>query len=118
MNGTPIVIDLTYLYSLTGGDKSFEQMLLSGTVAEVDEKIHRLKAAWDEKEAAEVRKNAHSLVSLSAIAGMPQVEVWSRTIDQGFADGIFHPELAVLANNIIAGWPTAKLQLEEVMAAS
>ncbi len=117
MNETPIIIDLTYLYSLTGGDKSFEQMLLSGTVADVDEKIHGLKAAWDAKEATGVRKNAHSLVSLSAIAGMPQVEGWSRTLDQGFADGAFHPELVMLANNIIAGWPAAKLQLEAVMAA-
>jgi len=117
MNGTPIIIDLTYLYSLTGGDKSFEQMLLSGTVADIDEKIHGLKAAWDEKEAAGVRKNAHSLVSLSAIAGMPQVEGWSRIIDQGFSDGVFHPELALLVNNVITGWPAAKVQLEEVMAA-
>lgn len=116
MNGTQIIIDLTYLYSLTGGDKSFEQMLLSGTVADVDEKINGLKAAWETNDAAGVRKNAHSLVSLSAIAGMPQVEGWSRTIDQAFADGVFHPELAVLANDIIAGWPAAKLQLEEVMA--
>jgi HPt (histidine-containing phosphotransfer) domain-containing protein len=117
MNTTPIIIDLTYLYSLTGGDKSFEQLLLSGTVADVDEKIHGLKAAWEANEPAGVRKNAHSLVSLSAIAGMPQVEGWSRTIDQKFADGVFHPELGLLANNIIAGWPAAKQQLEEVMAA-
>ncbi len=117
MNETPIIIDLTYLYSLTGGDKSFEQMLLAGTVADVDEKIQGLKAAWETKEATGVRKNAHSLVSLSAIAGMPQVEGWSRTLDQGFADGSFHPEMAILANNIIAGWPAAKLQLEDVMAA-
>jgi len=117
MSAIPIIIDLTYLYSLTGGDKSFEQMLLSGTVADVDEKIHGLNAAWEAKEAAGVRKNAHSLVSLSAIAGMPQVEGWSRTIDQKFADGVFHPELALLVNNIIAGWPAAKLHLDEVMAA-
>lgn len=92
-------------------------MLLAGTVADVDEKIQGLKAAWETKEATGVRKNAHSLVSLSAIAGMPQVEGWSRTLDQGFADGSFHPEMAILANNIIAGWPAAKLQLEDVMAA-
>jgi HPt (histidine-containing phosphotransfer) domain-containing protein len=113
---TPIIIDLTYLYSLTGGDKSFEQMLLTGTVADLDLKISGLKEAWDGQDSATIRKNAHSLVSLSAIAGMPQVENWSRTIDQTFADGLFHPELALLANNIIAGWPAAKLQLEDVLA--
>ena len=118
MSGTPIIIDLTYLYSLTGGDKAFEQMLLSGTVIDIDKKIQELKVAWEEEDAAGVKKDAHSLVSLSAIAGMPQVEGWSRTIDQGFADGAFHPELAALVNNIIAGWPTAKLQLEKVIPVS
>ena len=118
MNDTPISIDLTYLYSLTGGDKAFEQMLLAGSVADVDNMITGLKESWEERDAAGIRKNAHSLVSLSAIAGMPQVETWSRTIDQAFTDGVFHPELAPLANNIILGWPAAKSQLEEVIAAN
>lgn len=118
MNGTPITIDLSYLYSLTGGDKSFEQMLLSGTVADVDTKICGLKESWEERDAAGIRNKAHSLVSLSAIAGMPQVEGWSRKIDQAFADGAFHPELAVLADNIISGWPAAKSKLEELIAAN
>lgn len=116
MNDTPIQIDLTYLHSLTGGDKSFEQMLLTGTVADVDTKISGLKEAWAQRDPAGIRKNAHSLVSLSAIAGMPSVEGWSRSIDQSFADGSFHPEMAVLANNIISGWPAAKAQLDEVIA--
>ncbi len=118
MNGTTITIDLTYLYSLTGGDKPFEQMLLTGSVADVGDMIHGLKESWESRDAAGIRKNAHSLVSLSAIAGMPQVEGWSRTIDQAFADGVFHPELAALATNIISGWPAAKSQLEEVIAAN
>lgn len=118
MNDTPIIIDLTYLYSLTGGDKSFEQMLLTGTVADVDNMISGLKESWEGRDASGIRKNAHSLVSLSAIAGMPQVEGWSWKIDQAFVDGVFHPELAVLANNIISGWRAAKFQLEEVIAAN
>ena len=114
---TPIKIDFSYLHSLTGGDKSFEQMLLTGTVADVDTKINSLKGSWEEKDPAGIRSNAHSLVSLSAIAGMPQVEHWTRTIDQVFIDGVFHPELAALADNIISGWPAAKSQIEEVIAA-
>ena len=117
MSATLIIIDLTYLHSLTGGDKAFEQMLLEGTVADVDSKIAGLKQGWETGDAIEVRKNSHSLVSLSAIAGMPQVEGWSRTLDQSFSDGSFHPELFILANNIIVGWPAAKMQLEEIMAA-
>ena len=115
---TPIRIDLTYLYSITGGDKNFEQLLLTGTVADVDSIISGLKGSWEGCDVAGIRKNAHSLVSLSAIAGMPQVEGWSRKLDQAFSDGVFHPELAVLADNIISGWPAAKSQLEEMLAAS
>ncbi|MEP7141735.1 MAG: hypothetical protein ABI707_02635 [Ferruginibacter sp.] len=118
MTVTPIKIDLTYLYSITDGDKSFEQMLLTGTVADVDTMIKELKWSWEGCDAAGIRKNAHSLVSLSAIAGMPQVEGWSRKIDQAFSDGAFHPELSVLADNIILGWPAAKSQLEKVIAAN
>ena len=113
---TPIKIDLTYLYSITCGDKLFEQLLLTGTLADVDALISELKGSWKGGDAAGIRKNAHSLVSLAAIAGMPQVEDWSRTIDQAFADGAFHPELTPLAENIISGWPFAKTQLEALIA--
>ena len=115
MGNTPIIIDLTYLYSITGGDKSFEQMLLSGTLADVDMLIGALKESWIENDPEGVRKSAHSLVSLSAIAGMPQVEGWSRALDQAFADGEFHPEESELAYNIIGGWPVAKSQLEKLI---
>lgn len=118
MSPTPITIDLSYLYSLTDGDKSFEQMLLAGTVADVDIQISSLRQSWEGKDAEGIRKNAHSLVSLSAIAGMPQVEGWSRTIDQAFADGLFHPELLAVVENIFSGWPAAQSQLSEVIAAN
>ena len=115
MNYKPITIDLSYLYSLTGGDKSFEQILLTGAVEDVNVKVSALKDSWHVRDAEGIRKNAHSLVSLSAIAGMPEVEGWSRTIDQAFADGEFHPELEILAQNIIAGWPAAQSALNRVI---
>ncbi|MEO6733939.1 MAG: hypothetical protein ABIN01_22135 [Ferruginibacter sp.] len=117
MTENPIIIDLTYLYSITGGDKAFEQMLLAGTVVDLDATIADLKDAWEKSDAAGIRRNAHLLVSISAIGGMPQVESWSRQIDHAFADGIFHPEAGALADNIISGWPAAKLQLEKIIAA-
>lgn len=113
---TPIIIDLTYLYSITAGDKAFEQLLLTGTLADVDSMITDLKRCWEACDATSIRKTAHSLVSLSAIAGMPQVEAWSRKLDQAFSDGAFHPELERVARDIIYGWPDAKSQLEEVLA--
>jgi len=116
MTPTPIKIDLSYLYSITDGDKSFEQILLIGTVSDVDSLITGLKGSWEGCDAVGIRKSAHSLVSLAAIAGMPQVTDWSRKLDEAFSDGKFHPELAGLADNIILGWPGVKSQLEEMIA--
>jgi HPt (histidine-containing phosphotransfer) domain-containing protein len=116
MNDTPITIDLTYLYSLTGGDKAFEQMLLAGSVADIGELVAGLQESWCQRDVAGIRRQAHSLVSLAAIAGMPQVESWGRKIDQAFADGLFHPGLTEEANHIFEGWPAAKAELEKVIA--
>ena len=115
MESVPITIDLTYLYSLSDGDKAFEEMLLKCTIADVDIKIEELRKSLAINNLSAIRANAHSLVSLSAIAGMPQVEGWSRTIDQKMIDGIFHPELEVLTNSIISGWPSAKNELIKVL---
>ena len=112
MLSATLLIDLSYFYSLIAGDKSFGQILLTGTIAEIDLLIKDFQFAWEQLDAAGVKKIAHSLVSLSAIAGMPQVSTWSRAIDQQFSDGIFHPEMGVFAYQIINGWPIAKTQLE------
>ena len=112
MLSAPLLIDLSYFYSLTAGDKSFGNLLLTGTIAEIDLLLKDFQFAWEQLDAAGIKKIAHSLVSLSAIAGMPQVSSWSRAIDQQFSDGGFHPEMGVFANQIITGWPIAKTQLE------
>lgn len=90
-------------------------MLLPGNVVVVDIMIAALKQSWEQRDALNIRKNAHSLVWLSAIAGMLQVESWSPSIDQAFADGLFHFELANFADNIISGWPAAKLHLQQLI---
>lgn len=118
MYNDPIVIDLSYLYSITSGDKEFEKILLSGTLDEVDKKVCGLKESWSTTDAKGVRNHAHSLITLSAIAGMPQVEQWSRKIDNAFADDIFHPEFIMVANNIFYGWPDAFTELKIILAAS
>lgn len=108
----PILIDLSYFYSLTKGDGSFGNVLLSGTLNEIDLLMKDFEFSLGRRDAIGVRKNVHSLVSLSAIAGMPQVSSWSSEMDQLFSDGIFHPEMLNLAYQIINEWPFAKYKIE------
>ena len=107
-----LLIDLSYFHSLTNGDDSFGKILLSGTLSEIDLLMRDFEFSLLQRDTVGIRKNAHSLVSLSAIAGLPQVSSWSMEIDEIFSDGIFHQEVFVLANQIINGWPFAKSQIE------
>ena len=116
MDYNSIKIDLTYFYSLTNANKAFERKLLTGTVADVDDLVTNLKNAWALQDGAGVRKNAHSLISLSAIVGLPMIEAWSRKIDHIFSDDQFHSEYEVLVNNIISCWSYGFQQLKDVMA--
>lgn len=110
-----IQIDLTYFNSITGGDKTFGKRLLSGAISDIDAKVASLKSSWDEKSVKGVKESIHSLISLCAIAGMPTVEKWCRTIENAFLSGRFHEDLTPLANNIISGWPAAQTKLKAVI---
>ena len=110
----PIAIDFTYLNTLTEGDKVFEQILLKCTIDDIDTRIEGLKNSWKLRNVADIRENAHSLVSLSAIAGLPQVEEWSRMIDQKFADGVFHSEMEIHVINSIETWAQARVELKKI----
>ena len=110
----PIALDFTYLNTLTDGDKVFEQLLLKCTIDDVDNKIQNLKNSWKAKDVKGIRENAHSLVSLSAIAGLPQVEGWSRMMDQKFADGIFHSEMEIHVINSITAWAQGRVELKKM----
>jgi Hpt domain len=110
-----IKIDLTYFYSLTNADKAFELKLLTGTVADVNRLVNNLKNAWALKNAEAVKRNAHSLISLSAVVGIPMVESWCRKIENIFTDNQFHVEYEALLNNIVSVWSSGFPQLKEVL---
>ena len=110
----PVAIDFTYLNTLTDGDKAFEQILLKCTIDDIDTKIENLNNSWKLRDVIIIRENAHSLVSLCAIAGLPQVEDWSRMIDQKFADGIFRSEMEIHIKNIVSTWAKARVELKKI----
>ena len=75
---------------MVGQHKTERWVNMLRNLQDIQSKIDELQKAWDREDAATIRSNAHSLKSLTAIAGLPQIERWSKIIDQLFADGIFH----------------------------
>ncbi len=108
-----VTIDHTYLHSLTGGDKSFEKKLLEEAVRDIEIKIGNLHQGWKEQNAENICSNAHALKSLTAIAGIPQIQNWCKIIEQLFSRGIQHSSLEI--ENIINAWPIAKAQLLQIL---
>ncbi len=109
-------IDLSYLRSVTGGDKTFEKMLLLNAVSDIQSNMNSLQGAWVEKNAVSVSTAAHTLKSVVAIAGIPPLETLCKKISQLFKDGIFKPEEESSVAAILDGWREAKPKLEEVIA--
>ncbi len=110
-----VKLDFSYLYSLSENDKDFEQTLLNGTVANVNLLMNNLQLGWKQKDAAGIRKSAHSLVSLAGIAGLPFIVENCRQLDSGFADNSFHPEFEGTINEVLSVWPQAFSQLKELV---
>jgi HPt (histidine-containing phosphotransfer) domain-containing protein len=115
MKTTTIPIDLTYFYSITEGNKEFGDTLLKSAIDDIHVHVAKLDQSWNAQDAAGVKQSAHSLISLSAIAGMPTVEKWCRHIENTFASAGFQPELAEPINSIVSGWPEASKELMAVI---
>ncbi|MFZ4056707.1 MAG: Hpt domain-containing protein [Ferruginibacter sp.] len=111
-----ITIDLSYLQTITRGDKAFEKTLLTGSIADIDTKMQAIQIAWQNKDAAGVRQYAHSLVSLCAIAGMPELEKLTRSLDQLFVDRVFHGDQEALYQSVLTGWQSGKEQLQTIVS--
>jgi HPt (histidine-containing phosphotransfer) domain-containing protein len=110
------VISLAYLHTVSGGDKTFEKMVLLGAVDDIQLQIEQLEKAWDNKEADNIRRIAHSLKSVVAIAGLAELETNCKKLDQLFSDGDFHKEGCVYLNKIIYSWITTRPALEELIS--
>ena len=115
-NENPITIDLSYLHMVAGGDKLFEKKLLESTIDDIETKVNNVEEALQAEDAKNIRINAHSLKSLTAIAGIPQMQNWSKSIDRLFADGIFDSKNHEPVLSIIRNWAFAKTKLQNMLA--
>jgi HPt (histidine-containing phosphotransfer) domain-containing protein len=115
-NTTAITIDLSYLRTVSGGDKTFEKMVLLGAVDDIQLQLEQLEKAWSKKEAGNIRRAAHSLKSVVAIAGLAELEQNCSKLDLLFADETFHSEGSGYLNKIIYSWIKTRPVLEDVIA--
>jgi HPt (histidine-containing phosphotransfer) domain-containing protein len=110
-------IDLSYLQSVTGGDRNFEKMLLTNALADIQSNIGMLQSAWAKRDAITISSAAHTLKSVVAIAGLQQLSVLCKKVNLIFRDGVFRMEGEKTLSDIIEGWTKAKPKLEEVITA-
>ena len=117
-NPTAININLSYLYTVSGGDTTFEKMVLMGAVDDIQSQVEKLQLDWNKKDAVNIRRNAHSLKSVVAIAGLSEMEANCNHIEQLFVDEEFHSEGLVYLNKIVSLWVIAKPMMEEMIVAT
>lgn len=113
---TAITISLDYLHTVSGGDKTFEKMVLLGAVDDIQFQIEQLEKAWCNKQGDNIRRTAHSLKSVVAIAGLDELELNCKRLDQLFADEKFHAEGSAYLNKIIYSWIITRPALEEMIS--
>ena len=114
-NTTTATISFSYLHTVSGGDKTFEKMVLLGAVDDIQLQIEQLENAWGKKEADTIRRIAHSLKSVVAIAGLDELEHNCKKLDHLFADEKFHGEGSTYINKILYGWIITRPVLEEMI---
>jgi HPt (histidine-containing phosphotransfer) domain-containing protein len=113
---TEFTFSLTYLHAVSGGDKTFEKMVLLGAVDDIQLQITQLEKAWRNKDGEKIRRIAHALKSVVAIAGITELEMNCKKLDQLFTDEEFHIEGSSYLNKIIYGWMNTRPALEEMIA--
>ena len=114
-NPAPHKINLSYLYTVSGGNATFEKMVLMGAVDDIQSQVEKLQSDWNKKDAVNIRRNAHSLKSVVAIAGLSEIEMHCKNIEQLFADEEFHLEGLAYLNTIVSLWTSAKPMIEEMI---
>lgn len=66
-------LDLSYLHTISGGDKDFEKDMLQSLLDEMSEKMTALAAAVRADDAKSIRLQSHSLKNLAGIIGVPSL---------------------------------------------
>lgn len=111
-----LVIDLSYLHSVAGGNKKFEKDLLQCALNDIDNRMNSLTLAWQQHDFVGIKNSVHSLKSLAAIAGLSEVKKLSTDLDFIFSNGIISNEKNEPFMNLVQSWNVAKPVLNQLIA--
>ncbi len=107
-------IDLTYLESVTDGNKDLMKELIDIFKMQVPEYLDDFKAAYDAKDMRAVGKIAHKAKSSVAIMGMASLVNQLRELEQLGTDNVFKPECQVYIDNFKLSCTEAIEQLDKL----
>lgn len=74
-------LDLSYLHTISGGDKDFEKDMLQSLLNEMSEKMAALSTAIQTSDGKNIRLQAHSLKNLAGIIGVPSLAARFKEIE-------------------------------------
>lgn len=108
-------IDLSYLHTISAGDTTFERMVLLAAVDDITVQIEKLGIAFKEKDGALIKRIAHSLKAVVAIAGLSNLETICWEIDKLFRDEKYHENGISYFENLVNEWDASRPIFEEMI---
>lgn len=117
MNSTnSALVNLSYLQSVSGGNREFEKMLLTGAIQDIDQQTNILYKSCVTKNTDAFYKAAHILKSVTAIVGLNAMQQCCLKIEKFSADIIFHEEGQDIYNQISNYWLLGKEELHQIIS--
>lgn len=108
-------IDLSYLHTISAGDATFERMVLLAAVDDISVQIEKLGIAFDQKDGALVKRIAHSLKAVVAIAGLSNLESICWQIDKLFRDENYHDNGIEYFDRLVNEWDNSRPVFEDMI---
>ncbi len=104
------VIDLSYLHSISNGDKKFEQEMISSFVNEIPGELNNLKNAVEKKDYSAIGSLAHGMKSSISYMGLRILVPLLQEIEDGAGNG---NEFVKIHNDFVLVEATCKLAINE-----
>jgi signal transduction histidine kinase/CheY-like chemotaxis protein len=104
------VIDLSYLHSISNGDKKFEQEMISSFVNEIPGELNNLKNAVEKKDYSAIGSLAHGMKSSISYMGLRLLVPLLQEIEDGAGNG---NEFVKIHNDFVLVEATCKLAINE-----